>query len=114
MTIDQAAWEISSWVKKNREMKAILSKMCRVGNTTIFAPFSSRCDERVMIVTDDSHRTENISSDTVRICREMDISFCTILSDRDLYDLIEQKKMSVTYVTYPNYHDEIYADWSIK
>ena len=41
-----------------------------------------------------------------------EISFCTVLSDCKLYDLIEQKEKEITYVTYPNYHDETYANWS--
>lgn len=44
----------------------------------------------------------------------MDISFCTVLSDCKLYDHIKQKEKELTYETYPNYHDETYADWNFK
>ena len=36
------------------------------------------------------------------------------MSDCGLHDLIEQKEKKITYVTYPNYHDETYADWSLE
>lgn len=39
------------------------------------------------------------------------ISFCTVLSDCECYDLIEQKAKRIEYTTYLNYHDETYADW---
>lgn len=81
LEINAATQAISDWVKRHREMNALLKEKSHVGNTTIMVPVSN---------------------------------YCTVLSDCKLYDLIEQKEKEITYVTYPNYHDETYADWSFK
>lgn len=67
-----------------------------------------------MIVIDDRRRFEDITEESVQNCKDMGISFCTVLSDCKLYDHIEQKEKEITYETYPDYHDETHADWRFK
>ncbi|MBQ3603137.1 MAG: hypothetical protein IJA02_04815 [Clostridia bacterium] len=114
--INTASAEICDWVKCHREMNDLLSKMCRVGDTLIMLPLTltTYCERKIMIVTDDRSRFDNILEESLQNCKSAGISFCLILSDCELYDLVEQKAKKITYVTYPNYHDEIYADWSFE
>lgn len=114
MEINVAAQAISEWAKQHKEMNALLRKKSHVGNTTIFVLVSNYCEGRIMIVIDDRRRFEGITKESLQKCKAEGISFCTVLSDCKLYDLIEQKEKEITYVTYPNYHDETYADWSFK
>ena len=67
-----------------------------------------------MAVIDNKRRYEGITIESIERCKAEEISFCTGLSDFKLYDLMEQKEKEITYVTYPNYHDETYANWSFK
>ena len=75
-------------------------------------PVSNYCTGKIMIVIDDRGRFADITEESLQKCKAEEISFCTVLSDCKLYDLIEKKEKEITYVTYPNYHDETYADWS--
>ena len=67
-----------------------------------------------MVVMDDGHDFNGIGEETLKNCKDAGISFCTIVSDRAMYDLIGQKEKEVKYATYPNYHDETYADWWLE
>lgn len=111
--INAAVAMIADWVRLHREENALLQAKCRVGNTTIFVPVPTYCTGKIMIVMKDSSAFQSITARSVQACKTENISFCTVLSDRKLYDLIGQKEMEVRYVTYPNYHDETYADWWI-
>ena len=112
--INTAAAGICDWIKRHKEMNDLLSKKCQIGNTTIMLPLSTYCDGKLMVVIDDSRRFDDITKEYLHNCKAVGISFCTIISDCALYDLIEQKEKKITYVTYPNYHDETYADWSLE
>ena len=112
--INAAAQAISEWAKRHKEMNALLREKSHVGNTTIMVPVSDYCTEKIMIVIDDRCRFESITEESLQKCKSEEISFCTVLSDCKLYDLTEQKEKEITYVTYPNYHDETYANWSFK
>ena len=114
LEINAAAQAISDWAKRHREMNALLRAKSHVGNTTIMVPVSNYCTGRIMIVIDDRYRFEGITEESLQKCKSEEISFCTVLSDCKLYHLIEQKEKEITYVTYPNYHDETYANWSFK
>ena len=114
LEINAATQAISDWAKRHREMNALLKEKSHVGNTTIMVPVSNYCTGRIMIVIDDRYRFEDITEESLQKCKSEEIYFCTVLSDCKLYDLIEQKEKEITYVTYPNYHDETYADWSFK
>ena len=112
--INAAAQAISEWAKRHKEMNALLMEKNHVGNATIMVPASDYCAGKIMIVIDDRCRFESITEESLQKCKSEEISFCTVLSDCKLYDLIEQKEKEITYVTYPNYHDETYANWSFK
>ena len=112
--INTAAAGICDWIKRHKEMNDLLSKKCQISNTTIMLPLSTYCDGKLMIVIDDRRRFDDITKEYLHNCKTVGISFCTIISDCALYDLIEQKEKKITYVTYPNYHDETYADWSLE
>ena len=112
--INAAAQAISEWAKRQKEMNALLMEKSHVGNATIMVPASDYCAGKIMIVIDDRCRFESITEESLQKCKSEEISFCTVLSDCKLYDLTEQKEKEITYVTYPNYHDETYADWSFK
>ena len=96
-------------------METMLSeKACIDRKTTVITPVFRHCGGKVMVVIDNKRRYEGITEESIERCKAEEISFCTVLSDCKLYDLIEQKEKEITYVTYPNYHDETYADWSFK
>ena len=111
--INAAAAAISDWAKRHREMNVLLREKSRVGNMSAAVPVSNYCTGKIMIVIDDRCRFESITEESLQKCKSEEISFCTVLSDCKLYDLTEQKEKEITYVTYPNYHDETYADWSL-
>lgn len=110
--INAAAAAISDWAKRHREMNVLLREKSRVGNMSAAVPVSNYCAGKIMIVIDDRGRFADITEESLQKCKAEEISFCTVLSDCKLYDLIEKKEKEITYVTYPNYHDETYADWS--
>lgn len=114
--IDTAAQTISNWRKRHREMDALLHENCYLAKakTHIWSPSSPYCDKKIMIVIDDGSRFNGITEESIQKCKDQEISFCTILSECKMYDLIEQKEKEITYRTYPNYHDETYADWSFQ
>ena len=110
--INAAAAAIADWANRHRNMNCLLQEKCHIGNTTIMVPVSTYCTGAIMVVVDDRSKFENITEQSAEICKAAGISFCTVLSDRRLYDLTEQKEKELTYVTYPNYHDETYANWT--
>lgn len=112
--INAAVAIITDWVRLHREMKDQLRGKRHVGNTTIMVPVSTYGHGKIMIVMRDSHAFENITERSMQACKAESISFCIILSELKLYDFIEQKEKELKYVTYPNYHDEIYADWWLE
>lgn len=112
--INAAAAGICDWVKRHREMNDLLRKKCHIGNTSIMLPLSAYCEGKLMVVMDDRRRFDDITEECLHECKAAGISFCTVISDCALYDLVEQKEKKITYATYPNYHDETYADWSLK
>ncbi len=93
--INAAVSAICSWVKQYRG---------RFGYS----------DAKIMIVIDDRQRFDSMSEKSIQNCKTADISFCTIISDHRLYDLIEQKDKWLTYEFQPNYHDDINAYWRIE
>ena len=96
-------------------MNELFERKCRVGNTTIFFPTSLYCGGKIMIVVDDASVLDSITEESAAKCKNLDmISFCTVLSENTLYDLFEQKEKKISYVTYPNYHDETYANWYVE
>ena len=112
--INTAAVQICDWVKRHRKMNEALRQKCHIGNTTIMLPVSSCCNDKIMVVMDGGHRFNGIGEEILKNCKDAGISFCTIVSDCAMYDLTEQKEKEVKYVTYPNYHDETYADWWLE
>ena len=58
---------------------------------------SDYCTGTIMIVIDDRHKFEDMTEESIQSCKAEGI-FCTVLSDCELYDLIEQKKKKITYV----------------
>ena len=79
-------------------MNRLLQEKCHIGNTTIMVPVSTYCTGTIMIVVDDRSKFENITEQSAEICKAAGISFCTVLSDRSLYDLTEQKEKELTYI----------------
>ena len=113
--LNAAAIAISDWAKRYKKMKSLLREKGHVDRkTTVTSPAFHRCREKIMVVIDDKRRFEVITEESIERCKDEKISFCTILSDRKLYDLFEQKEKEVTYVTFLNYHDETYAQWSLQ
>lgn len=112
--INAAAERIADWVRLHREMKDRLREKCHIGNTTIMVPVSTYGDGRIMIVMKDSHAFQTITEKSMQACKAEGISFCMILSERKLYDFMEQREKEIHYAAYPNYHDETYADWWLQ
>lgn len=69
------------------------------------------CEHKIMVVIENADAFRNVTEQSIASCKAEQISFCTILSECELYDLIEQKAKTIEYITYPNYHDETYFDW---
>ena len=112
--INAAVSSIRNWACENLRMHELLERKCRVGNTTIFFPTSLYCGGKIMIVVDDASVLDGITEESAARCRDLGmISFCKVTSEKTYIDLFEQKEKTISYVTYPNYHDETYADWTI-
>ena len=109
--MNEAASAIAAWAKRHREMNRILQGKCTVRKTTFMLPVFTYCIEKIMFVLKDGGAFQQITEQSLHACISESISFCTVLSDRSMYDLTEQKKKEVEYITYPNYHDETYAEW---
>ena len=113
--INTAITSIWNWASESLRMNELLERKCRVGKTTIFFPTSLYCGGKIMIVVDDASVLDAITEESVAKCKNLDmISFCTVTSERSFFDLFEQKEKTISYVTYPNYHDETYADWYVE
>ena len=112
--INAAALSIAAWANRHKEETRLLREKCHIGNTTIMLPVSPYCTEKVMVVIKDGQAFRGMTTQSLQACQEENISFCTVLSDRKLYDLAEQKEKEIQYITYPNYHDETYANWYIQ
>ena len=113
--INAAVSSIFDWACESLRMYELLERKCRVGNTTIFFPTPLYSGGKIMIVVSDASKIDAIAEESVAKCRNLDmISFCTVTSENSFYDLFEQKEKTISYVTYPNYQDETYADWSIQ
>ena len=112
--INSAITSIWDWASESLRMNELLERKCRVGNTTIFFPTPLYSGGKIMIVVNDASMFETITEESEAKCRNLDmISFCTITSENSFFDLFDQKEKMISYVTYPNYHDETYADWCI-
>ena len=110
--INTAITSIRNWASESLRMNELLKRKRRVGKTTIFFPTSLYCGGKIMIVVDDASVLDAITEESAEKCKNLDmISFCTVTSERSFFDLFEQKEKTISYVTYPNYHDETYADW---
>ena len=113
--INTAITSIWDWASESLRMNELFERKCRVGNTTIFFPTSLYCGGKIMIVVDDASVLDSITEESAAKCKNLDmISFCTVTSERSFFDLFEQKEKTISYVTYPNYHDETYADWCLQ
>ena len=112
--INAAAGALVTWVKKTREMTEVLQEKCRIGHTTIMMPVFPCCTRRVMVVLEDEGVFAPMSEETAELCKTVGISFCIVRSDRKYFDLMEQREWEIEYQTYPNYHDETYADWCFR
>lgn len=116
--INAAAVAISDCVKRHREMSTLLNKKCYKYDACyiimlplLVLPFR---DGKVMIVIDDRSRFKGFTEESIQRCIDAGISFCTVLSDCKLYDLIEQKEKEIAYAIYPSQLDGEYADWWIQ
>lgn len=109
--INAAIDRITDWVRRHREMNTYLKlKKSEVG----FMYLVLYCDHGIMVVMENGDAFRNVTEKSIASCKAERISFCTILSECELYDLIEHKVKTIEYITYPNYHDETYADWWFK
>ena len=110
--INAAVSSIWDWANENLRMDDFLQRKCRVGKTTIFFSTPLYSGGKIMIVVSDARVLDSVTEESAAKCKNLGmISFCTIASENSLYDLFEQKEKRISYVTYPNYHDETYADW---
>lgn len=112
--IASAAEAILQWVNRHREENRFLHEKCKIGDTLIMTPVCLYCTKQIMIVIEDGSVFRNVPKETIQKCKSVNLSFCVILSENKLFDLIEQKEKKITYVTYPNYHDETYANWKLE
>lgn len=115
--INTATEAIVDWVKKHREFgKQLYYTYSTPEGKEVSTSFvgSRYCYGKIMVVLDSNDEFDAISKEAVQACIETDISFCTIIPDICLYDLIEQKKKRIKYNCYPNYHDEDHADWWLE
>ena len=112
--INTAITSIWDWASESLRMNELFERKCRVDNTTIFFPTHLYSGGKIMIVVNDASIFDSLTEESAAKCRNLDmISFCTITSENSFFDLFDQKEKMISYVTYPNYHDETYADWCI-
>lgn len=96
-------------------MNELLERKCHLEKTTIFFPTSLYSGGKIMIVVDNASVLDAITEESAEKCKNLDmISFCTVTSEKSFFDFFEQKEKTISYVTYPNYHDETYADWCFE
>lgn len=112
LDIQTAAEEIIRWRNLHKEMERRLSAQCR--DFFILRPVKFYAAGQVMVVVADVTPFRHLGEDIRQACREANVSFCTILTENSLYDLIEQKEKQIDYDTHPGYHDETYAEWWLK
>lgn len=113
--INTAITSIWDWASESLRMNELFERKCRVGNTTIFFPTPLYSGGKIMIVVNDASMFDSLTEESAAKCKNLDmISFCKITSEKSFYDLIEQREKEIVYDTYPNYHDETYADWSFR
>lgn len=103
--INTAIEMITDWAGRHRKMHARLHEKGLYFINPIY------CTRKIMVVLESGDTLRNVTEKSLESCKAEEISFCTILSECELYDLIEHKAKKIEYETYPNYHDETYADW---
>lgn len=109
--INTAIEMITDWVRRHRKMN---DHLCKSKDTFGLLGHHFYCEHKIMIVMENGDAFRNVTEKSIASCKAEQISFCTILSECELYDLIEHKAKTIKYTTYPNYHDETYADWWLE
>ena len=117
-----AAAAISDWAERHFEMDGLLKEKCRKYHLDYWKimlrlPVSqfSRGMGKIMVVVDDRSRFENITEDSLRRCKNAGISFCTVLSDRKMYDLIAQEEKEIVYSTFQSpLDDDLLCTWRFQ
>lgn len=112
--MNTAVTEICHWIKGHRAFYESLREKCRVGDSYIPLTEPTYGDAQIMVVINSKESFSGVSEAALQECVALGISFCTIVSDCSLYDLMEQKEKKIVYKTYPNYHDETYANWRFE
>ena len=120
--INAAAAAISDWVERHFEMDGLLKEKCHKYHLDYWKiklrlPVSrfSRGMGKIMVVADDRSRFENITEDSLRRCKNAGISFCTVLSDRKMYDLIAQEEKEIVYSTFQSpLDDDLICTWRFQ
>lgn len=109
--INAAIEMITDWVRRHREMNA---RLCASKVGLMERKRYIYCEQKIMVVMENGDDFRNVTERSIVSCKAEQISFCTILSECELYDLIEHKVKTIEYIKYPNYHDETYADWWLE
>ena len=109
--INAAIEMINDWVRRHRKMN---DHLCKSKDTFWLLGHHFYCEHKIMIVMENGDAFRNVTEKSIASCKAEQISFCTILSECELYDLIEHMAKTIKYTTYPNYHDETYADWWLE
>lgn len=115
LEINKAIELLIAWVRRHREMNTYLRKSKNeVGVGFMVLDQDIYCEYKIMVVMENGDAFRNVTEKSIASCKAEKISFCTILSECELYDLIEHKAKTIEYTKYPGYHDETHADWWFK
>lgn len=114
--IHTAVAELIEWISCNRKMNEIMREKSHIGNAYYPGLMRSRCRDSIMVVVEDGCVIEKLTKAEIARCRAVNLSFCTILSDRSMYDLLEKQKKVIKCEEYPGSADDAatYGIWSLK
>lgn len=82
--INAAIEMILDWARRHREMNAYLYEKG-------FWLMNLYCKHKIMVVMENGDAFRNVTEKSIASCKTEQISFCIILSECELYDLIEHK-----------------------
>ena len=119
--VNAAARAICRWADLHRQARQALSSQSRAIYKKYHVPFdlssvlppSPDCGGIVMTVTDDAAIRDDLTEETVRLCKAASVCFCSLLSDHALFDLTERREKQITLKTGLGTFDDACVAWTL-
>lgn len=111
--IHTAIPELVGWTLRCRRMNELVLEAIRPGIFPNHRGYRACSLRTVMVVLEDDRAIRAITREEIAFCREMGISFCTLLTDHSIYDFTKQKERTISCHEYAGSVDDAatYGNW---